>query len=160
VTLDWNFFFDDWLIDKVPDSYEITIEEHPNGLKINPPELTCYFGANPIYMYGEGKLLQEVIMSPAGFIVFPEFLQRPGFEFVEEGSFSVSFPEKYDFYGNSVIDKHVGMVNAKKYLESIFLNVYGTTTGYSGIKMPSTDLRRLNIEDYRLIQYGISKFEG
>ncbi len=148
MTLDWDFFFDDWLIDRVPDSMEIRIEQHPNGIFINPPELTCYFGANPIYLYGEGKLQHEVMMAPSGFTMYPEFLQRPGFEFVEEMSFFVDFTEDKDFHGNDVENMHVGMVNAKRYLDGIFTNIYGTASGYAGIRMPSSDLRRLNSDDY------------
>jgi len=73
MNLDWNFYFDSWLIDKIPDGFEIRIEEHPSGVSINPPELTCYFGANPIYLYGLGKLYHEVLMSPDGITVYPSF---------------------------------------------------------------------------------------
>ncbi len=159
MTLDWDFFFDDWLIDRVPDSMEIRIEQHPNGIFINPPELTCYFGANPIYIYGEGKLQHEVMVAPSGFAMYPEFLQRPGFEFVEEMSFFVDFTEGKDFNGNDVEDMHIGMVNAKRYLDGIFKNIYGTASGYSGIRMPSLDLRRLNSDDYAAQGQLISSFQ-
>ena len=157
--LDWDFYFDSWLIDKIPNGYKITIEEHPNGLKINPSELTCYFGANPIYLYGEGKVLHEVMMSPRGFIVYPDFLQRPGFEFVDELSFSIDFPEENNFFGDRVIDKHVGNVRAKDYFSKIIDNVYGTIDGYTTIKTPSSELRRLNVDDYEKIQKGVQKIQ-
>lgn len=146
--LDWDFFFDEWLIDRIHDGFEIKIEEHPNGMVINPPELTCYFGANPIYLYGEGKLQHEVVFAPTGFAVYPEFLQRPGFEFVDEITFNVDFSESKDFHGNSIKEQHIGMVNAKQYLDGIFTKIYGTASGYSGIQMPSLDLRKLRSEDY------------
>jgi len=155
MTLDWDFYYDEWLIDKIPDYIDITIEQRPNGYVVNPPELTCYFGANPIYLYGEGKLLHEAIMSPSGFVVYPDFLQRPGFEFVEEGSFSVSFPEEYDFLGRNVVDQHVGMVNAYTYITSIIENMYGTFDGYVGLQTASTDLRKLNSDDFNTVSKGI-----
>ncbi len=158
MTLDWDFFYDSWLIDKVPDYLEVVIEEHPSGLIINPPELVCYFGANPIYLYGLGKLQHEVIMSPDGIVIYPEFLERPGFEFVEKNSMRVVFDEEYDFHGNWVLDKHIGNVDAKRYLESIFYNIFGTSTDYAGIRMPSSSLRRLNQDDYRLQEQDPSRF--
>ncbi len=157
--LDWDFYHDDWLIDRVPDNMEIVIEEHPDGIVINPPSLTCFFGANPIYLYGTGKLLHEVMMTPDGMMVYPDFLQRPGFEFVEEISFNASFEESVDFHGNIVNDMHVGMVNAKKYLDGIFNKIYGTPTGYAGIRTPSTDLRDLNVQDFEQQAEGIIGFQ-
>ncbi len=157
--LDWDFFYDSWLIDRIPDSLEIKIEEHPTGLYINPPSLTCYFGANPIYLYGLGKLLHEVIMSPTGIVVYPSFLHRPGFEFIEEITFSASFEEETDFSGNVVIDKHIGMVNAKKYLEGILYNIYGARPEYVGVQTPSSDLRELGSSDYLLQGKGIAEYQ-
>lgn len=160
MNLDWDFYYDSWLIDKVPDGLEIRIEETPKGFSFNPPSLTCYFGANPIYLYGEGKLFHEAIMSPNGFAIYPEFLGRPGFEFVSETSFSVSFDKAKDFNGNSVIDKHVGWVDATSFLQLIEKNMYGMADNqYASIRTASSKLRMLNADDYRLQQEDLSQYQ-
>ncbi len=160
MNLDWDFYFDDWLIDKVPDGMQIRIEEHPSGININPPELTCYFGANPIYMYGLGKLFHEVLMSPTGIAIYPEFLGRPGFEFVEEVRFKVDFKEQKDYWGNVVLDKHIGYVNALSYMNSILGSMYGVSIDeYVGTKTPSSKLRKLNAVDYDLLSSEFATFQ-
>lgn len=160
MNLDWNFYFDDWLIDKIPEGMEIKIEEHPSGVTINPPELTCYFGANPIYMYGTGKLYHEVLMSPSGIAIYPEFLERPGFEFVEEIGFKVDFKDNKDYWGNIVEDKHVGYVNALSYMNAIIKTIYGVDTGdYIGKRTPSSELRPLSTEDRVLLQQSFTNYQ-
>ncbi len=147
--LDWDFYFDDWLIDKVPDGFEIRVESHPNGEIINPPELDIYFGANPRYLYGTGKLLHEVIMSPSGIAVFPSFLDRPGFEFVESISFSLGFNESKDFHGNDVQEKHVGLVDVTEYMKNVTQVLHGVADGEFFLpSTPSAALVSLN-EDNR-----------
>jgi len=160
MNLDWDFYFDDWLIDKVPDGMEVVVEEHPSGIVMNPPELTCYFGANPIYLYGKGKLFHEALVSPSGIAIFPEFLNRPGFEFVEEISFDVSFDETHDYWGNNVEEKHVGWVNALTFFNNLSKNVYGVEEdGYVGVTTPSSVLRTLTSDDYTLQQQDLSNYQ-
>lgn len=160
MNLDWDFFFDNWLIDKIPDGFEVKIEEHPSGISINPPELYCYFGANPIYMYGLGKLYHEVLMSPTGITIYPEFLDRPGFEFVEEITFKADFEEELDFFGNSVKAKHVGYVNATDYMNNILKTIYGVAEGeYVGQKTPSSKLRKVTGSDLDLITKSFENYQ-
>lgn len=151
MVLDWDFFFDDWLIDRVPDGFEIRVESRPNGIFINPPELNVYFGANPRYLYGEGKHLHECIVSPSGIAIYPSFLGRPGFEFVEDISFSLGFNESLDFHGNTVIDKHVGTIDAIEYMQNVQEKLYGISPeSYFGIASPSLELRSMSTEEVEL----------
>ena len=160
MNLDWDFFYDDWLIDKIPEGMDIRIEEHPSGVTINPPELTCYFGANPIYLYGLGKLYHEVLMSPTGIAIYPEFLERPGFEFVEEIRFKVDFADQRDYWGNIVEDKHVGYVNALSYMNNLVKAIYGVDTGtYIGKRTPSSSLRKLDMEDRALLDASFTNYQ-
>ena len=160
MNLDWNFYFDEWLIDKVPDGMYIDVEEHPQGIVLNPPSMTCYFGANPIYLYGKGKLFHESLMSPSGITIYPEFLNRPGFEFVEEITFNASFSKSLDYWGNNVRDKHVGWVNALEYMNNIAKTIYGVGEGeYVGTQTPSSKLRAETSEDYHLQQEGFSGYQ-
>ena len=160
MNLDWDFYFDDWLIDKVPAGMEIKIEEHPSGININPPELTCYFGANPIYLYGLGKLYHEVLMSPDGIAIYPEFLDRPGFEFVEEIGFKADFSKNTDFWGNDVDEKHVGYVNALKYMNALIKTLYGVDEGeYVGMRTPSTELKFVDAADRDLINSSFDNYQ-
>ena len=153
MNLDWDFYFDDWLIDKIPDGMKITVEEDSDGILLNPPELTCYFGANPIYVYGKGKLFHEAMISPTGIAIYPEFLNRPGFEFVDEMSFHASFDEDIDYSGENVQDHHVGYVNALTYMNNIARNIYGVEYGsYIEEQTPSSNLRIQTQEDYSLQQ--------
>ena len=160
MNLDWDFYFDSWLIDKIPDGMEIKIEEHPSGVTINPSELTCYFGANPIYMYGVGKLYHEVLVSPTGIAIYPEFLERPGFEFVEEITFKADFEKAKDYWGKDVVDKHVGFINALEYMNLISKTLYGVEEdGYVGVGTPSSKLRKLRHEDYLLQQEAFDNYQ-
>ncbi|MCF6204323.1 MAG: LysR family transcriptional regulator, partial [Methylococcaceae bacterium] len=77
--LKWGFYFDSWLIDKVPPGFEVKVIEDADGLRCVPESLTCYFGANPIYLNGLGKLWHEVLFSASGIAIYPMFLERPGF---------------------------------------------------------------------------------
>jgi len=134
MNLDWGFYYDSWLIDKIPDVIDIKIEEHPSGIVFNPPELEFYFGANPIYLYGEGKHLHEVLFCPDGIAIYPTFLGRPGFEFIDEVSFSAGF--------DGDIEKHVGYIGATDYMHSILDKLYGVSpSDFMYIKTPSSRLR-------------------
>ncbi len=160
MNLDWDFYFDSWLIDKIPEGMEIKIEEHPRGININPPELICYFGANPIYMYGLGKLYHEVLMSPSGVAIYPEFLERPGFEFVDEITFKADFEKAKDYWGNDVVDQHVGYVNALEYMNNLVNKVYGVGEGeYFGTRTPSSKLRLLSMEDRDLLNESFENYQ-
>lgn len=158
MNLDWNFFYDSWLIDKIPDGQEIKVIEGPNGLECKPKSLTLYFGANPIYLYGEGKLFHEVIMSAGGIGIYPEFLQRPGFEWVNRKTFSVGFNETLDFHGNNVRGLHVGRINARTYLSNIMSRMYAfdIDEDFTNITTPSSTLRKMSTDDYSLIADGVS----
>jgi len=161
VNLDWNFYYDDWLIDKVPDGLEIKVVRDEEGeLKCIPSSLTCYFGANPIYLYGEGKLWHESLISPRGMAIYPEFLGRPGFEWVSRETFSVSFPKEVNFHEQNVVSLHTGKVNATQYIKDVFLKMYGIKEDeFTNIRTPSTTLRKLNHNDYILIEKGISDLQ-
>ena len=160
MNLDWNFYFDSWLIDKVPDGLEIRVEEHPSGVSINPPELTCFFGANPIYLYGLGKLYHEVLMSPDGITVYPSFLGRPGFEFVEEIKFKVDFEENTDFFGRDVVDLHTGYVSATRFMKSVLREMYGVADdSFVFISTPSSALRRLTKQDNDIISKSFDNYQ-
>ena len=155
MNLDWDFYYDSWLIDKVEDGFTITVSPDVKAddegyyindkgkkvkakLKCVPDHLDCYFGANPIYLYGEGKLWHECIVSPVGIAVYPIFLKRPGFEWVNRSSFSVKFDRSLDFWGNSVIDKHKGRVNATRFIKSTLKSLYGVDMDdYVGENTPS-----------------------
>ena len=160
MNLDWDFYFDSWLIDKIPERYEIKIEEHPKGISVNPSELTCYFGSNPIYMQGLGKLYHEVLMSPTGIVIYPEFLERPGFEFVEEISFKVDFDKAKDYWGEDVVDKHVGYINALEYMKNLMSTIYGVGDGeYVGTRTPSSKLRKLTMADRDLLDKSFDNYQ-
>ena len=156
MNLDWNFYYDSWLIDKVPDGLEIKVVDNGNGPKCIPSSLTCYFGANPIYLYGKGKLLHEVLFSPRGIAIYPEFLQRPGFEWVKRKSFDVRFESELDFHGNNVVAKHIGNINASQFMKDISSVMYGIEESqFTAISTPSSSLRKLNQEDIDLIDKGV-----
>jgi hypothetical protein len=157
MNLDWDFYYDKWLIDKVPDGLEIKIVDRGGGVECIPPSLTCYFGANPIYLYGKGKLWHESILSPRGIAIFPEFLQRPGFEWINRNTFKVDFPSTTDFFNRNVVAMHIGKVNATRYLHDTLKMMYGVeTTDFVDMKTASTGLRLMNADDYNLIERGVS----
>ena len=157
MNLDWNFYYDDWLIDKVPDGVKIKIVETADGLECRPKSLTCYFGANPIYLYGVGKLFHESLMSPTGIVIYPEFLSRPGFEWVNRETFNIRFTKPYDFHGVEVVTKHIGMVNATKYLQDISKTMYGIEPGsYANIQTPSSKVRKMSGVDLALMEAGVT----
>ena len=120
--LHWGFYNDSWLIDPIPETMPIRFEEHPNGWKINPSSIRFFFGANPEYVWGEGKLYHEVLFSDLGFIVMPFFYGRPGFEFVD--SFKLSISENTDWLGKPSTIYKVGRADVtqmvKKQIEKFY----------------------------------------
>jgi hypothetical protein len=151
MNLDWGFYYDSWLIDKIPDVVNIKVEEHPEGIVFNPPELEFYFGANPIYLYGEGKLFHEVLFCPDGIVFYPSFLGRPGFEFVDEISFSIDFKEDEHFDGTPTVSHHIGYIDATRYIQLIMNKLYGVGNNeYVKVKTPSTRLRYVTNTDITL----------
>ena len=120
--LHWGFFKDAWLIDKVPDIFPITFEEHPKGWRINPSKVTFYFGANPTYLWGEGKLYHEVLFGNLGFVFLPFFYGRPGLEFIE--SYKVTFVDDKDWVGNSAGIYKIGRVNIDDMIKSYIQKYY------------------------------------
>lgn len=157
MNLDWGFYYDSWLIDKLPDDMEIKVIDKGNGPECYPESLTCYFGANPMYLYGEGKLWHESLVSTRGMAIYPEFLGRPGFEFVDRNTFSITFDEKYDFHGVEVESKHVGEINATRFMKDVSRAMYGIQEeDYSNLSTPSVSLRKLDSEDMKKISDGVS----
>jgi len=157
MNLDWNFYYDDWLIDKVPDGLEIKVVDRGNGPECVPSSLTCYFGANPIYLYGEGKLWHESLISPRGVAIFPEFLQRPGFEWIDRKSFEIDFSSTTDFFDRNVVAMHTGRVDATRYISDVLNTMYGLPhNDFSNVKTASSTLRLMNSDDFRLIEKGVS----
>lgn len=164
MNLDWAFYYDSWLIDKVPNGLNIEVTETENGLVCVPDSLTCYFGANPIYLYGEGKLFHESLVSPRGIAIYPEFLDRPGFEWVDRKTFKVDFPEELDFNGNVVVDLHAGHINATQFMKDVLLAMYGLdcdgveSARYTTRHTPSTSTHVLTSSEYEEIAEDVSQF--
>jgi len=140
--LHWGFFKDSWLIDPVPANFPITFEEHPTGFVINPKKLTVFFGANPTYVWGEGKLYHETLFANLGFVIMPFFYDRPGYEFLEK--FSVSINEDTDWLGNPSTIYKVGRVNLKDMIKAHIKKFYGVGNLVDKVTFkkgdPSTDL--------------------
>jgi len=140
--LNWGFFKDSWLIDPAPANIPITFEEHPTGFVINPQTVTLYFGANPTYVWGEGKLYHETIFANLGFVIMPFFYDRPGYEFIKK--FSVTINEDTDWLGNPSTIYKVGRVNLKDMIKSHIKKFYGVGDLADKITFkrgdPSTDL--------------------
>lgn len=120
--LPWGFYSDSWLIDKMPDVFEIRVEEHPNGTILNPHKLTLYFGTNPMYLWGTGKMYHEVIYSQLGFMVLPIFLNRPGLEFVKHISYSLE--AERDWLNNPIAPRTIGRVDIDKMTKTYLKQVY------------------------------------
>ena len=121
--LDWGFYYDAWLIDKVPSTLPIEFEEHPNGFKINPEAITMYFGANPTYIYGEGKLYHEVLFADLGILPVPFVFGRPGLEFIDYIDYDLY--EGFDWLGKDAQHKKVGRVKVDDMIKSFVKKVYG-----------------------------------
>ena len=121
--LSWGFYKDSWLIDPMPETFEIRVEEHPDGIRLNPSKLTLYFGANPMYLWGTGKLYHEVIFAQYGFIVVPLFLGRPGFELVS--SISYSLEKERDWLDNPIGERVVGRADIDKMVKTYLNQIYG-----------------------------------
>jgi len=123
MNLHWGFFYDSWLIDRVPSVLPLTIEETNNGWRINPAELTMYFGANPYYLYGEGKMYHEVLFCETGMFPMPFIYGRPGLEFISE--MSVSLDSSRDWLGRYVGEKMVGRVEVADFIKKYTEKFYG-----------------------------------
>ena len=120
--LPWGFYKDSWLIDKMPDVFEIRVEEHPSGIILNPKRLTVYFGTNPMYLWGTGKMYHETLYSQLGFMIIPTFLNRPGLEFVS--SISYSLASERDWLGNPIGPRVIGRVNIDEMTKTYLKQVY------------------------------------
>jgi len=123
MNLHWNFFYDSWLIDRVPELLPLTIEETNNGWRTNPSELTMYFGANPHYLYGEGKLYHEVLFSETGMFPMPFIYGRPGLEFISK--MEISLDSNRDWIGRLVGNKMVGRVEVADFIKKYTEKFYG-----------------------------------
>jgi len=123
VELNWGLFYDSWLIDKIPPTIPLTFEEHPNGWKINPEKLTLYFGANPTYIYGTGKLYHETLFAQNGFYLFPLFEGVPNLEFIK--SFKITLSEDKDWLGNPSGIYKIGRVKINDMVKELIKKFYG-----------------------------------
>ena len=121
--LNWGFFRDKWLIDKLPDTFIVRLEEHPNGFRFNPSKLTTYIGANPAYLFGTGKMYHEALFAQYGFIVAPMINGVPNFDFIK--SMRVTFAQERDWLGRAAGIYKVGRVEAEKFFMRYLKEIYG-----------------------------------
>lgn len=157
MNLNWGFFYDSWLIDPLPKILNIFTEEEAtapdkNGerskVSLNPSSLICYFGANPAYIYGEGKFLHEAFISPDGIAIIPEFNQYINSDIIDIDSVTVAPSKSTDFFNNSNEAKHFGYIDSDKYIKNIQKHIYKIDDNeYSTASTPSSDLRRANTKE-------------
>ena len=159
--LNWGFFRDKWLIDRLPDTFTVRLEEHPNGFKFNPNKLTAYVGANPSYLFGTGKMYHEAMFAQYGFVIVPIVSGVPNFDFIK--SMHVSFADDTDWLGRPAGIYKVGRVEAEKFLMRHLKDIYGAREHqgklYLGIDAKSSRFAKMNEDAQRnLLASGCSEF--
>ena len=152
--LNWGFYWDKWLIDPLPATFQIDVKENtdPDNFTgkymTSPASIECYFGANPEYIYGEGKLQHEVYLSPSGVIVEGSYNDIINDNFINLESVTIRESDAVDFFGKSNNAKHFGEVNTVRYIEDIQKSLYKLEEGgYFNKNTINPRLRKATVEE-------------
>jgi len=141
--LPWGFYRDSWLIDPYPNEIEIVVKKDEKGkFYPSPGKVVLFFGANPKYIYGEGKYEHEVFISPTGTALYPEFSETINGDFIRIDNIVITTVKEYDFDGRLNYDKFFGDVDPLLFLENVQKKVYKLSQGkFSTNFTPSPFLR-------------------